>query len=393
MHRIQRFCTCTLCFCALLVGAGCGSNPTQTSSGGNTPPVTNPPTTPTTPAPSSIAEPSVYVMGGSGASDSILIFPQTANGRTQATTEIQGGQVSLDGAGNVYVLAGSSINEYSANSLNGPPTRSLTIGPGTAVGTVQDVMASSTGEIFISNSNGIAVFSPTATGNASPLRYILGPSQSTRGTTSVFSPGFITVDDSDNLYVQNTSDSTIAVFGPADTRLRARSGKDDFGLLLTRVTGIGNYITGMSTDAVGNLYVLCLCRRTDGTGRYDFGVFEFDPAANGNVAPTRFVTAPSMYPYFFNDGVSLSADGTIFVSAGTPQGIPTVFEFSSSSSGTVTPSKTVTLKGWTNADDGPGLPCTRGDENSFRRIGRGGKSTAALIRNAPRYDNIIHWRA
>jgi hypothetical protein len=350
MRRIQYLYTCTFCYCALLVVAGCGSNAVRSS--GNTPPVTNPPTppTPTTPTgPSSVSVPSVYVIGGStGPLPSVLVFPQTASGPINVPLEIQGGEVSLDGAGNVYVLAGSSINEYSANSLNGSPTRSLTVGPGTAVSTVQDVMASSTGEIFVSDSNGIAVFSPTATGNASPLRYILGPSASTGGSTSVFSPGFIAVDGSDNLYVQNTSDSTIVVFGPTDNGHvdpeRTISGP------MTRVSGSGTHITGMTTDTVGNLYVLCLTEGTDGTGRYDFGVFEFDPAANGNVAPTRFVTAPAMSPYFFNDGVSVRADGTIFVSAGTPQGIPTVFEFSSSSSGTVTPSNTVTLDGWTDAE-------------------------------------------
>jgi hypothetical protein len=150
------------------------------------------------------------------------------------------------------------------------------------------------------------------------------------------------------LYVENTSDSTIDVFGPTDTGYvvpaRTISGP------LTRVSGSGNYITGMSTDTLGNLYVVCLCRGTDGTGRYDFGVFEFDPAANGNVAPTGFVTAPEMYPYFFNNGVGVSATGTIYVSAGTVKGVPTVFEFSPSSSGTVTPSSTVTLNGWTDAE-------------------------------------------
>jgi hypothetical protein len=346
MHRIQYFRTCTFCFCALLLVGGCGSNPILTS--GNTPPVTNPPTPPPPSTRSSVTEPSVYVMGDSTGLPSVLVFPQTANGETEATLEIQGSQVSLDGAGNVYVLAASGINEYSANSLNGPPTRSLSLGPGTAVSLVEDVMASSTGEIFVSDGTGIAVFSSTATGNATPLRYILGPSQSTGGTTSVFSPGFITVDGSDNLYVQDTSDSTIVVFGPTDNGHvvpeRTISGP------LTRVSGSGTYITGMTTDTVGNLYVLCLTPGTDGTGRYVFGVFEFDSAANGNVAPTRFVTAPAMYPYFFNDGVGVSADGTIYVSAGTPQGIPTVFEFSSSSSGTVTPSNTVTLSDWSSAD-------------------------------------------
>lgn len=353
MHRIQYFCICIFCLCASVVVTGCGSNPTQTSSGGNNPPVTNPPTTPTTLAPGSITEPSVYVIGDSTGPASVLVFPQTANGATTATTQIQGSQVSLDGAGNVYVLAGSSINEYSAISLNGPPTRSLTVGTGTAVSTVQDVMASSTGEIFLSDSNRIAVFSSTATGNASPLRYILGPSQSTGGTASVFNPGFITVDGSDNLYVQNNSDSTIVVFGPTDTGYavpaRTISGP------LTRVSGIGNYITGMSTDTVGNLYVLCLCKGTDGTGRYDFGVFEFDSAANGNVAPIRYVSAPQMYPYFGNDSVAVDSAGTIYVSAIYPNftptmSVPAVFEFSASDSGTVTPLKTVTLNRWTDAN-------------------------------------------
>ena len=293
-------------------------------------------------------------MGDStGPGPSVLVFPQTANGETNVTLEIQGGQVSLDGAGNVYVLAGSSINEYSANSLNGSPTRSLTVGPGTEVSTVQDVMASSTGEIFVSDSNGIAVFSPTATGIASPLRYILGPSQSTGGSTSVFSPGFITVDGSDNLYVQNISDSTIVVFGPTDTGhvvpARTISGP------LTRVSGSGNYITGMTTDTIGNLYVLCVCMGTDGTGRYDFGVFEFDPAANGNIAPIRYVSAPKMYPFLGNDSVAVDSAGTIYVSAIYPNftptlSVPAVFEFSASDSGTVTPLKTVTLIGWTSAD-------------------------------------------
>jgi hypothetical protein len=285
----------------------------------------------------------VYV----GSGNYTLVFPQTANGETEQTLWIQGSQVSLDGAGNVYVLAGSSINEYSANSLDKPPTRSLPIGPGSAVSIVEDVMASSTGEIFVSDSNRIAVFSPTATGNASPVRYILGPSQSTGGTTSLFSPGFITVDGSDNLYVQNASDSTIVVFGSTDTGYVVPARK--ISGPLTRVSGPGNYISGMSTDTAGNLYVLCLCKEPDGSGRNDFGVFEFDPAANGNVAPTRFVTATEMYPYFFNNGVGVSAAGTVYVSAGTVKGVPTVFEFSPASSGTVTPSSTVTLNGWTDA--------------------------------------------
>jgi hypothetical protein len=352
MHRIQYFCIRTFCFCALLVVAGCGFNPVPT--GGSTSPITSSSTPPPPTTPSTVTEPSVYVMGDStGPGPSVLVFPQTASGQTSATLEIQGDQVSLDGAGNVYVLDGSSINEYLANSLNGPPTRSLPLGPGTAVGIVKDVMASSTGEIFVSDGTGIAVFSPQATGNATPVRYILGPIQQAGGAKPAFSPGFIAVDDSDNTYAQNTSDSTIVVFGPKDTGnvvpARTISGP------LTRVSGSGNYITGMTTDTVGNLYVVCLCMGTDGTGRYDFGVFEFDPAANGDVAPKRYVSAPKMYPYFGNDSVAVDSAGTIYVSAIYPNftatsSVPAVFEFSASDSGTVAPLRTVTLDGWTSAD-------------------------------------------
>ncbi|WP_348262657.1 hypothetical protein P8935_23060 [Telmatobacter sp. DSM 110680] len=337
MHRIRY--SFRSCLCALFVVVGCGSNQIQT--GTNNPPVTNPPDPPSSTTPSSVTEPSVYVVGSS-----VLVFPQTAKGATKATLEIPGAQVSVDEAGNVYVFTGSAINEYLATALNGPPIRSLSVGPGTAVSNVQDVMASSTGEIFVSSSGGVAVFSPTATGNASPSRNILGRPEPTEADIFVFSPGFIAVDGSDQLYVQNTYDSTIEVFGPTDTGYvvpaRTISGP------LTRVSGSGNYITGMTTDTAGNLYVLCLCGGIDGTGVGEFGVFEFDHAANGNVAPTRIFTSPEMYPFFYNNGVGVSTDGTIYVSGGTNGGIPTVFEFSPSSSGGVT--NTVTLAGWTSAD-------------------------------------------
>src|SRR6266481_1587900 len=105
----------------------------------------------------------------------------------------------------------------------------------------------------------------------------------------------------------------------------------------------------MATDSLGNPYVLCLCVRTDGSGFNDYGVFEFGPTANGNVAPIRFVTTPGMYRYFYNDGVGVDSAGTIYVSAGSLSNIPTVFEFSASASGSVAPSNTVVLSGWTDA--------------------------------------------
>jgi hypothetical protein len=77
MYRIQYFCICTLCFCALLVVAGCGSNPIRT--GGNSPPGTNPPTPPPPPPPSA----------------TVVVTPASATvlrGKTQLFTATVSGQ-------------------------------------------------------------------------------------------------------------------------------------------------------------------------------------------------------------------------------------------------------------------------------------------------------------
>lgn len=72
---------------------------------------------------------------------------------------------------------------------------------------------SPTGESFVSNGTGIAVFSSSASGNANPVRYIPGATQA----SAAIIPGTVTVDSQDNLYVQNVTDSTMAVFGPTAT--------------------------------------------------------------------------------------------------------------------------------------------------------------------------------
>ena len=236
--------------------------------------------------------------------------------------------------------------------------RSLPVGPGTEIAAVEDVMASTKREIFVSDGKGIAVFSQTADGDDDPVRYIQGTTQRADGSSTAIIPGFITVDSSDNLYVQNLADSSIVVFGPTDTGnvnpARTISGP------LTNLFGTGGpvpggggpgQIFGMATDTTGNLYVLCPLPWGA------FGVLEFGPTANGNVAPIRFLTAPGMYPFFFNEGIAVDSAGTVYVSMGemlTPLSLPSpvvaaVFQFSPSSSGSVTPSRIVTSAAWLDA--------------------------------------------
>jgi hypothetical protein len=107
----------------------------------------------------------------------------------------------------------------------------------------------------------------------------------------------------------------------------------------------------MATDTPGNLYALCPLPWGG------IGVLEFGPTANGNVAPIRILTAPGMYPYFFNEGIAVDSAGTVYVSMGevlTPLSLPSavvpaVFEFPPSASSSVAASNIVTLGGWGDA--------------------------------------------
>jgi hypothetical protein len=337
-----------LCSCSMVFFAGCNSG--STSSLESFPPVVTPPPVIVTPVPGpGITEASVYVVSDSITPPpaSVLVFNQTASGLTTPTLQIAGSQVSVDGAGNIYVLVGSSIDVYSAASPTGTALRSLPVGSGTNISAVQDVMASLTGEIFVSDGKGIAVFGPTATGHAEPVRYIMGNTQPGGGSATAITPGLIAVDSSDNVYVEDLTDSSIAIFGPTDTGTVVPS--RTIGGPLTDLGGPVSYILGMATDSPGNLYVLCVCIRTDGNGFSGFGVFEFDSSANGNVAPIRFVTSSKMYPYSGGNGIAVDSAGTIYVSSGTGSGTQTVFEFSNSVSGSVAATNTVTLAGWTDS--------------------------------------------
>jgi len=188
---------------------------------------------------------------------------------------------------------------------------------------------SKSGEIFVSDGSGVAVFSPTATGDDAPARYIrLGPATS------------IAVDSSDNLYVRNFG--TIAVFGPTATgaAVPART----IGGPHTQIRSEYAIDYGaLAVDDAGKVYVLCLIEQPDGLN--GFRVLEFGPDANGDVAPLRYVTTPDMHIEYEGTGIAVDAAGTIYVSASLDLDIAAVFEFPADASGSVAPSKVITYAG------------------------------------------------
>jgi hypothetical protein len=348
MNRASHLLNSVLCCCGMLLLAGCKITPSvpsplpsAPSSAG--PPITSGGTTPGAPLGVGIP-PSVYVVVSDFATykdwspDSVIIFPTATTGYLDdgvPNWEIAGSRISLDGAGNLYVLTDKHIGVIPPYTPLLTELRTLPVGPGTKIPTVKDMAVSQKGEIFISDGNGIAVFGETANSVADPVRYISGNSQPGGGPSTAITPGLIAVDASDNLYVQNTVDSSIVVFGPTATGpvvpSRIIAGP------LAELTSDGQ-IMGMTTDSTGNLYVLCNCVQA-GTNKTQLGVLEFGPTANGNVSPIRFVTTAGMNSNnYVGTGIAVDAAGTIYVSGGT-----TIFEFSDAASGDVMPTNTVVV--------------------------------------------------
>jgi hypothetical protein len=254
-------------------------------------------------------------------------------------SRIAGYDPAVDGAGNIYVVScllgygnctSANINVYTPDPLQ--IVRSLPVGPGTRIPSVNDFTVSAAGEIFVNDGNGIAVFSPTADGDVDPVRRIVGQFPAP-GSYPV-----MTVDGTGNLYVPYGKGT--AVFGPSDTGVVSPS----------RVINVSGQL---ATDKEGNLYVLSYSKRDDGLN--PFGVSEYAATASGDAIPLRYITSPEMDTTGWNDspGIAVDAAGTIYVSAtfhySTNQwGGPGVWEFAADASGSVAPLNTSTWSGENN---------------------------------------------
>lgn len=287
----------------------------------------------------SLTEPSVIV--GTNGWGPTLVYDASGSASSPYAS-LEGCLPAVDAQGNVYMLtfqfpwgcgfSPASIEVYPPNAVGGSGIRSLPVGPGTKIGSVEDMAVSPSGEIFVNDGNGVAVFSATANGSDAPVRYIQWDGG--EGSTPI-APGYIAVDNMDNLYVQNGS--SIAVFGPQDTGLvvpaRVISGPD------TQLGALGR----MTTDAKGNLYV------TIGvTALVGVGVLEFSADANGDIAPLRSVSSTSMENFSGYLGVAVDSSGPIYVRATDPY-CGAIFVFAADASGSANPLRV--LGGSCPADD------------------------------------------
>jgi hypothetical protein len=208
------------------------------------------------------------------------------------------------------------------------PTRSIT----SFSNTVMSLAVDSTGLLYAISGDTISVFAANATGNAIPVRQITG------GVTLLNNPYSIAVDSAQNIYVSNTGGASILVFSASATGnavpTRAITGTN---------TQLG-YSFGIAVDAVGDIFAT-----TEMSGTEDISqVLEFAPNANGNALPTRTLTAVADDPIA---GIQVDADGTLYVVV-MNNNLMTVDVFSSGTSGSTAPARTITSTAWTMSDSG-----------------------------------------
>ncbi|HEV2323965.1 MAG TPA: hypothetical protein VGS10_08435 [Terracidiphilus sp.] len=329
MRRID-FHNLLLCGSAMALLAGCSQpmTPNEATTPGSSPTGNLPPSSsdPVYSVGVSLSRPSVIV--GTNGWGPTEVYHATDSGSAAPYASLEGCFPAMDGQGNVYMLAfyfpwgcgyfPSNIEVYSPDAVGGAGIRSLPVGPGTKITNVIDMAVSLSGEIFVNDGSGVAVFSATANGSDAPVRYI----QWNGGAQSQATPGYIAVDGNDNLYVQNGG--SIAVFGPNVTGLvvpsRVISGPH------TQLAGLSR----MTTDIQGNLYVT-----TGGDAFGKAGVLEFAADADGDAMPLRSISSKmSNFDGFL--GVAVDSSGLIYIRTTDPY-CGAVFVFAADASGNTTP--------------------------------------------------------
>jgi hypothetical protein len=258
--------------------------------------------------------------------------------------------LATDSAGQVYVGGSQNISGtttytwevmvYAAGaSGNATPVRTV-IGSGSSFLTVSEMAVDSAGLLYVLTNRPapmVAVLSATANGAATPVRMITGAATQLGGN-----PLGIAVDISGTIYVSNTgalgTASVLAFPSTANGNVapaRVISGSN---------TGF-HALYGIATDATGNVYVLDTLEVPAVSA--NSSIYEFPPAANGNVAPSRTIAGSNTgMSSTFTSYLQVDSAGTIFVSGDRGTNTPFVASYGAGASGNVTPSTTFTSSVW-----------------------------------------------
>jgi hypothetical protein len=211
----------------------------------------------------------------------------------------------VDGAGNAYVggetfgtgggsggppLASVEILVYAPGASGSNPTRTITSASFQVnQGGITALAVDGSGNLYVSGvlaapnlGIGVAVFSPTVSGGAIPIRIIEGSATTIVGLGTV--P--IAVDSAENIYISTADplapDSILIFNASASGNVPPTS---TIGGTLTTI----NVIQGLALDSAGNIYVSNLPSGQNASPE----ILEFSAGSTGNIAPTRTISGPA----------------------------------------------------------------------------------------------------
>ncbi len=333
--------------------------------------------------------------------NTITIYPQNGSTGSMPNAVIAGpdtgltgfGPLAADPKGNLFTMTnGLNLLMYAAGSTgNAAPTIKIPASPQVltcAVGMTADAKDN----IYVVNRLGAAVnkFVPGsivifgARSGAIPKTTISG------AATGIVTPGYVAVDSAGKIYVANDGSiasnaglgpdtSSIVVFKPGSS-----GNVKPIAFISGSATGIGQTVTGLAVDLVGNIYISSILTTRSGTGKLastnrQFQIQSFAAGSNGNVAPIATIAGDATGLYNTDGGntLAVSAAGKIY-SANAAANSVTVY--APGSSGNVSPVATLS-RGDAGVGDLMGV--------AFDKAG----NIYALQRTAETTDSISEWAA
>jgi Lactonase, 7-bladed beta-propeller len=169
------------------------------------------------------------------------------------------------------------VADYGSNAISmfgtgasGRPLLGTIAGPATQLSNPEGVVLDSDGDLYVANSSAstITEYGADATGNAAPIATIGG------SATGLDNPRFIALDSSSDLWVVNALSNSVTEYAP-----NASGNVAPIATIAGSATGISNPI-GIAVDRTGRVYV---------SNAGDNSISAYAPGSNGNVAPVYLV--------------------------------------------------------------------------------------------------------